>query len=66
MARKKQNNMSRMNKKVFDKLGKEDQTNYKLSRNTLDNIHVNNRTYKLSPVGKTNKKRKQVKKKGAL
>ena len=65
MAYKKQKNIGRMNKKVFDKLGKEDQINYKLSRNTLDKP-VASVTFSLSPYGKKIQKRRQVKKKGAL
>jgi len=60
MVNKKQ---PRMNKKVLDKLGLNDQTNYRKSFATLDKPM---QTYQLSSLGKKFRKRKQVKKKGAL
>ena len=52
-----------MNKKVLDKLGLNDQTNYRKSFSQLDKPM---QTYQLSSLGKKFGKRKQVKKKGAL
>ncbi len=60
MASKKQ---PRINKKVFNKLGLNDQTNYKKSFARLDKPM---QTYELSSLGKKFKKRGQVKKKGSL
>ena len=59
MAAKKQPGI---NRKVMDKLGLNDQTNYIKSFATLDK--PTRGTYKLSALGKTFAKRKQVKKKG--
>ena len=60
MVNKKQ---PRKNKKVLDKLGLNDQTNYRKSFATLDKPM---QTYELSLLGKKYAKRKQIKKKGAL
>ena len=63
MVNKKQ---PRMNKKVLNKLGLNDQTNYRKSFATLDKPM---RTYELTRINSVGKKyniRKQVKKKGAL
>ena len=57
--------VKRINKKVYDKLGRNDQTSYKISRATLDKP-VASVTFSLSPYGKKIQKRRQVKKKGAL
>jgi len=59
MAAKKQPGI---NRKVMDKLGLNDQTNYIKSFATLDK--PTRGIYQLSALGKTFNKRKQVKKKG--
>lgn len=61
MAAEKQKKQPGINRKVIDKLGLNDQTNYRKSFATLDKPM---QTYKLSALGKTFAKRKQVKKKG--